>query len=236
MNIIKKIWKNKWILRNLVQTIYFNFRYLPLRQAVHLPILLYKPVRLAIGGKIFIKSPVRFGMITLGRFVVGIYPNSGFVMENSGVIEFNGSAQIGNDSSISVGRTGRLSFGDNFGATCGLRIACYHKIHFSDNVLVGWNNLFSDTDFYKLTRVNEGCSKGYGSIEVGHDTWIANGCKIYKNVKLPPCSVVSSDTVIANYSCDEEYVLLGNNREVVVRKSGIFRDKDNDKVEFCAPD
>jgi acetyltransferase-like isoleucine patch superfamily enzyme len=184
-------------------------------------------------GKIIINSPARFGMITLGRFLVGIYPNSGFVLENRGTLEFYGRVHIGNDSALSIGKTGRLSFGDNFTATCGFRIACFHNIRFNENVLIGWNNLFSDMDFHKLTKVNGGgYSKGYGTIEIGHDTWIANGCKIYKNVKLPPHSVVSADTIITNYSSEEEYILLGNNRDVVIRKSGIYRDKDNDNVSI----
>lgn len=35
-------------------------------------------------------------------------------------------------------------------------------------------------------HIQENCRKGgYGPISVGHDVWIANGCKIYKNVSIP---------------------------------------------------
>ncbi len=43
MNLILKIWNKKWILRNILQTLYINFHYLPFKQAIKLPILVYKP-------------------------------------------------------------------------------------------------------------------------------------------------------------------------------------------------
>ncbi len=42
-------------------TVWFNFRYLPLRQAVRLPILLRKPRLLRCGGRIRIEGPVHTG-------------------------------------------------------------------------------------------------------------------------------------------------------------------------------
>jgi len=43
MDLVSKIKSKKWVLRSLLPTIYFNFHYLPFRQAVKLPIFLYKP-------------------------------------------------------------------------------------------------------------------------------------------------------------------------------------------------
>lgn len=43
MKIFQKLWQHRHDVRSLPQTIWFNFRFLPLSQAVHLPILLYKP-------------------------------------------------------------------------------------------------------------------------------------------------------------------------------------------------
>lgn len=41
--IINEIKGNCWVLRSIIPTIYFNFHYLPFRQAIKLPIILYKP-------------------------------------------------------------------------------------------------------------------------------------------------------------------------------------------------
>lgn len=52
MNIILKLWKYRHVLRYIHKTIYFNFKSLPLRQAVKLPIWLYRPEIVSCKGKI----------------------------------------------------------------------------------------------------------------------------------------------------------------------------------------
>lgn len=59
MNLIKifrKIKREAWVLKYIIPTIYFNFHYLPFKQAVKLPILLYKPHFLNLKGKIIISG------------------------------------------------------------------------------------------------------------------------------------------------------------------------------------
>lgn len=117
---------------------------------------MYKPKFANISGVFTIDAPVRFGMIILGRHEVGIYPNSGIMIENSGKIVFKGKCYIGNDSYISVGKNGLLTIGANSGATCALRLVCNHRISIERNVLIGWNNMFCDTDSHLLTNVKSG--------------------------------------------------------------------------------
>lgn len=52
--IIKKIKQNAWVARYIIPTIYFNFHYLPFKQAIYLPIWLRKPKLLNLKGKISI--------------------------------------------------------------------------------------------------------------------------------------------------------------------------------------
>ena len=59
INIIKKIWENRWMFRSIASSIYFNFHYLPIKQAIKLPIILYKPKLLSCKGKIIIKPQIR---------------------------------------------------------------------------------------------------------------------------------------------------------------------------------
>lgn len=49
---IKKVRSNLPVLRYLPQTLWFNFHYLPWRQAVRLPILLYKPRFVDVKGTV----------------------------------------------------------------------------------------------------------------------------------------------------------------------------------------
>lgn len=59
IKLIHKILNKKWALRYIIQSIYFNFHYLPFRQAIHLPILLYRPVFRELRGTILISGGYR---------------------------------------------------------------------------------------------------------------------------------------------------------------------------------
>lgn len=228
---IREIWYNRWIIRFLPAIIYFNFKNLPFRQAIKLPILLYKPKFSETFGRIVIDVPVKFGMIRLGVNGVSIYPNDGIVIDNRGTITFKGRVSIGNHSAIAVGPKGQLVFEDNFRATCGLKLVCYHDIYFEKNVLIGWNSMICDFDFHKLTYLKGGYSKGYGKIKIGHNTWIANGCKIYKNVEIPPYCVVGADTILNQQVKCEPYSLICNSRPIEIKIQGVYRNRDDDVID-----
>lgn len=83
-----KLWNLLKIIVWLPWSICFNLRQLPLRQAIKLPVLLYKPELTSLDGEIEIQGPVRTGMIRLGFPVVSIYPSGGFRYENRGKIIF----------------------------------------------------------------------------------------------------------------------------------------------------
>lgn len=74
MNILEKLWK-KGIFRALPYSIWFNLRHLPLRQAIHLPILLYK-AKVRGNGRFIIEGKIKPGMIRLGFYSIGIFPNA----------------------------------------------------------------------------------------------------------------------------------------------------------------
>lgn len=107
-------------------------------------------------------------MIRLGVFGVSIYPSRGIMFQNSGTIVFKGRFSIGNDSYISVGKSGTLMFGDSYTATTSLKIAYYDMIEFGKDVSCGWECTFMDTDFHRMKYL-DGIErpKPYGPIRIG---------------------------------------------------------------------
>lgn len=73
----------------IFQTVYFNFHHLPFKQAIFLPIILYKPQLVSTKGKIIIDGGAFPGMIKLGLHGVSIYKNNGIMIQNNGCIIFN---------------------------------------------------------------------------------------------------------------------------------------------------
>ncbi len=230
---LRKIWNYRWVLRSLPQTIYFNFHYLPFKQAVKLPILLYKPHLLKLKGRIVLNGHITTGMVKLGHYGVSLYPNSGIMIENhGGTVVFSGKCNIGNNSYISVGEKGKVVFGNNFTSTASFRLASYYNIEFKDNVLCGWNCMFIDTDFHKLTMTDSNnYPKAFDKIAIGNDCWFALNNTIMKGTKIGDYTVVAGNSLLnKDYSKYDHCLLAGS--PAIVKKTGIYRDRFNDKINY----
>lgn len=233
LDILAKLWKQKWIFRSLLKSIWFNFYYLPIKQAIRLPIVLYRPNIIKAKGNIRINGPVRTAMIQLGKPNIYLYPNDGVVFENwGGDIVFNGKCVVGNSSAISVGEKGYLDIGQNFRATCALKLACYYSIKIEDNVLLGWECLLTDSDFHTLTREDGIVTKGYGSVHIGENCWLAMKCVVLKNSIIPKNTVLSACTLYSGSKCKQEKTVISTSNEPYVKIFGLFRDADNDKIIY----
>ena len=211
ISILHKIWRNKWILRYLPHSVFFNFKHLPLHQAVKLPIWLYKPKFIVLKGEIKIDyKNIKSGIIRLGQNLVSIYPNTGIHLEIMGAITFKGRCNIGNSSYMSVGKNGNITFGDNFTSLTSLKIVSYENIIFGNNNRIGWNCMICDTDFHATinTQTHEIYPK-QAPIILGDNVWVANNCTINKGCVLPPYTIVASHSLInKDYSSIPPYCLL----------------------------
>ena len=234
MNIVKKLWNNRRILRSILPTVYFNFHYLPFSQAIRLPILLYKPKLIKMKGNVKIGgSKMKFGIIRLGFPTVSLYPNSGIVYENyGGTIVFNGKCIIGNNSAISIGTKGWVEFGDDFKSTTTLKLTSYDKVVFGDKVRLGWDVLVMDTDFHKLTKLSGGYSHGHAPVIIGSNNWVGNGCKIMKRTQTPDYCIVQGGTILSNPVSAPSYSVIGNDSHIVVKATGVWRNVDDDVIEY----
>lgn len=231
-NIIKKLWRSKWKLRSLIPTIYFNFHYLPFRQAIHLPILLYKPHLKELKGEINIKGPVRHGMVILGLQGVSIYPNNGIVYENhGGSITFRGKCMIGSDSAITIGKRGRLTLGDDIMGNAAIKIIAYHDIEIADRCRLAWECTLMDTDFHSLTKADGSRTKGIGKISIGENCWLGTGCLIQKNTVLPAYTTVQARTVLCKHYDIPPRTVIGMDTKVIVKRNDIYRDLNNDHID-----
>lgn len=225
------------ILRSLIPSMYFNFHYLPFRQAVKLPVLLYKPHLQKLGGVFRIEADrISTGMIRLGFPQCYFYPNAGVVFENlGGSIVINGRLNLGNNTAISVGQFGKLTLGNNVNAPASLKLACYHEVNIGDRTSFGWDCIVMDTDSHCLTYIEPagGTHKGhgFGSITIGTDVWFGNGCLVMKGTKTPNKVVFGARSVInKNLSC-EECTLLGGNPLRELRKN-VFRNMLDDCIDY----
>lgn len=198
-------------LRMLLPSLWFNFKYLPFKQAAKLPILLYKPTFLKLNGSVIIESVnIRFGMIKLGMFTSAAYPNSGITIRNYGQIVFKGKCHIGNDTYIICGRQGKIVFGDDFRVTCGFKIISNCGISFGEHVLLGWGVIVIDSNFHPLYDMEkEKFKKPFAPVIIGNNNWFGMNCLIMPGVMTPDYCIFGARTVVTRGGNYESYCVHG---------------------------
>ncbi|MCR5313107.1 MAG: hypothetical protein K6E54_05585, partial [Bacteroidaceae bacterium] len=214
MSIIKKIWRLRNFFLHLPTNIYFNFHYLPFKQAIKFPIIINKMTIENAKGRVIIDCPnIKTGMIHLGFKEVSVYPNTGLTWDNSGAtVIFKGHAIIGNDSYISVAHNSTLEFGDDFVATAATKIISYRGIKIGQSCRFGWGVNILDTNFHPLYDMEKKQFKrASGKIEIGDYNWFSTGCRIMHSVVTPERCIFGMNTIVTRNCEKESYCLMGGN-------------------------
>jgi acetyltransferase-like isoleucine patch superfamily enzyme len=228
----KKLRRYLQKLRYIVPTLYFNFHYLPWRQAIKLPIVLYKPHLLMCKGKVRIEPEdgrIYHGMIRMGFPMTSIYPNNGITWEcKGGTVIFRGHCFLGNDSYVSFGPKTTVDIGYGFKNAAGLKMVSYHSITFHRHVGLGWGSLCMDTNFHALYDMEKKEHlPAYGPIEIGEYNWFGADCKVMHSVTTPGYCIWGMGTTITRGCVKKPYCLMGGSPVRVLREN-VMRDYEHD--------
>ena len=202
------------------KTLYFNFKYLPVRRAVRFPILISRHCRVRkAGGTVEILAPVHFGMIRFGMDGVGIFDNrrSRSIWQVEGKLIFEGRAFIGHGCKISVARGGELRLGDNLKITAESAIAATNKIHIGANCLLSWNILIMDTDWHSVLDQNENIINPALPVQIDDHVWIGCEVTILKGVSIASGCIVAAGTIVSKSVADPNCIIGKNPNEILKR-------------------
>lgn len=199
-------------IRTLLYSIYFNFRVLPFRQAIHLPFCCYVwPTVRKTRGTIVFDTQITKYMIKIGVDRTPILPPRSLIWTNLGTIVFKGKVHIGHHALISVHKNGYLEFGNQVGLNTGCRIVCQKKIVFGSRVRVSWDCQFYDTNFHPLIdMISEKPVKMRSPIILGDNVWIGHNVIVSKGVKLADGIIVSSGSVVKSIFREPNCIIFGN--------------------------
>ena len=96
----------------ILKTIWANFRYLPIKQAIYLPILLHtkSSVRILSRGKIKWDCPIKFGTIRIGSRSANIvdYTSAHTSLYIAGTLKVKGNVWLGSGCQMYAVKTGVL--------------------------------------------------------------------------------------------------------------------------------
>lgn len=191
-----------------LRSIIFNFANLPIRQAIHIPILLYHPrfglrsylPALSGGGIVVLDvSNVKFGMIKLGKKSQMTCTQKGIWISNKGKLVFKGSTLIGNGCKIEIKKGAILEIGKNTGITGDTTINCHDHIVFGDFFSCAWNVSICDTDFhecYHICNSNVNLNPVTKPIKIGKFVWICQNVTILKGTVISDWCTVGAGSLI----------------------------------------
>ena len=208
-----KIWRVFSVLLEFnLKTIYFNFKYLPFRQAIYMPVFISRHVYLSnMEGSVSLLGQIAPRQIRIGYKEVGIFDHkrSRSIWDVRGNVTFLGRATIGHGSKVSVNRNAVLVFGKKFSMSAESSIACSNKVEFGEDCLIAWETLIMDTDFHKIFDENRQQINESKPIIIGDRTWIGCRCLILKGAKIPSGSIIAANTTVNSKLLDGENKIFG---------------------------
>ena len=183
-------------LLGLPKTIIFNFKYLPFKDAIKLPVLVSHHVWLKkLSGNVKI-CDIRTGVIKIGFGNIGIFDpyTSRTIWNVTGYVEFKGRAFIGHGSKISI--DGSLILGKDFCINAESSIVSQENITIGDNVLISWDSLIMDTDFHDIYDHNGHQTNKPLPVIIGNKVWIGCRTLILKGVHIADGVVVAAASTV----------------------------------------
>lgn len=220
------------------RTFFVNFYFLPLSQAIKLPIYVYGKLRFTkLEGKIILDctpNEIKRGMIKLNINLVSIGKGGADseIVLGKGSIVFhadtfvgrNGKILIWGDGVLELGEKIHLNDGFSIGCSCGIKIGSYSR-------LAPDCTLF-DTDFHFTYNEKMSVRRNNAKIELGHHNWIGAKSSIMKGVKLPNYTSVASNSVVNKSLLIEERSLLAGAPARVVKENftRIFNFREECKI------
>lgn len=205
---------------NFIKTLYFNFRYLPLKQALCLPIY----VTTNLGeiqlhrGQLILKEPYRKSVIigacgsaALQQFKSGIHLSKG------ATLIFNGMTVIAEGCVLRCDKDSSIEFGKDFYCNKNCFFRSSDKITFGDGCSLGWNVQINTNNGHPVW--SEGDSFPIkGPVKIGNHVWITSNVIIGKNVDIANGCIIAQGSVVSK-KFEEEKSLIGGVPATIIKKN-----------------
>ena len=212
------------LILSIPKTIYFNFRILPFKDAIKIPFVVSKNIRLEglckdnflYRGGVQLKSfsmRIGFGESKNARRespkgLISI-KNGGKIIVGNGLGLSQGCILIANNAAIKLGNNFRCSYSTT--------IDCYgENIVIGDDVVCGWNVTIRNGDGHRI--IENGSEKPITKeITIGNHVWVCANSTLLKGVELGCNSVVAYGSLVVK-AIKNDGVLYGGIPAEIIKK------------------
>lgn len=225
------------VLRNqrisIFKTLLINFKTLPIKQAIHLPIWVYSDTYLQSLGMIRIdnKEKIKSGMIRIGKrnFFKG-YPS---MLSNAGTIVFKGYTLI--EAGTQIQNCGRIVFDEDSRLCECVKVLVVDNLYIGKSTQIAFEGVIMDTDFHYLINIENGeVKQSIKSIHIGSFNWSGNRTLFRKGTVTPDHTIIANNSILSkDYTNEGENILLAGQPAKCVKK-GMRRLWRTDTSKICS--
>lgn len=222
MNKLKLLIKLRLWEISIIKTLYFNFHYLPFKQAILFPCFVYRRTYLKeMEGGVSFCGKVRPGLFKLGlkgpETLDSKYDRTIWACRGSVLIQ--GKAYLKSGCKISVDNNGILTLGDNFIVNGNSKLICQKSISFGSDCLLSWDITIMDTDLHFILDENGRVINEPLPIVIGEKVWIGFGSSILKGVSIANNTIIAANSTITKSWKDNNVIIGGSgNHQAIIKK------------------
>lgn len=186
----------------ILKTLWFNYRYFKLKEAVFLPVILARDVQIRQCKRGFCKLLGGRGKFGVLRFGFGDrlsnYSQKSSIAISGKIIVVGSSIHaFGPGTRLVVSESGTLTIGENFTASVNNKILCYHSITIGNDNMWSFDNIIMDTDAHQILQEDGNVINKNKSILFGDHVWL--GCRniVLKGTIIPNGCMVASGSKLS---------------------------------------
>ncbi len=187
---------------NWLKTLYINFKMLPFKEAVQLPILIWGGCRLDLkGGSIKFDTPIKRGILKIGyRYETFSYKEPvQFIVKGELIVK--GSVWMGTAVHLLVEPKARLSIGNRVVIGSKSEITCTLQIDMDDFVRTGSRVEITDSNYHYTQNMETGAILSFKRpVHLAERNWLGTNAAILPGTITPPNLIIAYGSV-----CNKDY-------------------------------
>ena len=214
------------LLLDALHSLRFCLRVLPFGDALRLPVLVSRSVRLGRlhRGAVVLSAPLRRGMVRIGYQGFSAIPDGKGLVDIApgGRIVFDGAARLGQGVRLWVDEGAVLRLGDGFYCNKGCVIRAADDVTIGAAALWGWDVELNTADGHVI--VADGREKAsHAPIRLGRHVWVASHVVVGKGASVADDSVVAQRSTVTR-AFSEPGVLLGGTPAEIIKHDITWRE------------
>ena len=197
------------------KSLYVNFRLLPFKEAIKLPIIVSTNTKLlSLKGKAKL-SKIKTGIVRIGFTGAEMidYKTNPTMLRIDGEIEFKGKVKIARGNKIIV--YGKLSLGNNFITTGNNIIICNKKIKIGSDTMFAWETIIMDNDQHNIYDKKKNIINQDAEINIGDNVWIGAKSMVLKGCNIADGTIIGANSTITNSYEIPNSIIAGNPTKVL---------------------